>query len=283
MSFLGAGLLASGMIEAMLKRGRHVTVWNRTAAKARALEHAGAHVVETAAAAAAAAAEVHIVLADDAAVDSVLGSVVGALRPGAIVVDHSTASPAGTSVRLEKAARDGIRLLHAPVFMSPQNARESRGMMMVSGPAEAFEAVRASLETMAADVWYLGERTDLAAAYKIFGNSMIFAMTAGLADVFAMATNLGVRPQDAAGLFERFKVGNVIGFRAEKMSRGDFSASFELTMARKDARLMIDAAGTKPLTLLPVIAKRMDEAIAAGHGKDDLGALAAAVFAAARS
>ena len=45
-------------------------------------------------------------------------------------------------------------------------------------------------------------------------------------------------------------------------------------MARKDIRLMIEAAGGEPLTVLPAIAARMDEAIAAGHGKDDMGAIA---------
>ena len=61
------------------------------------------------------------------------------------------------------------------------------------------------------------------------------------------------------------------------MSRGDCSASFELTMARKDMRLMIEAAGGQPLAVLPAIAKRMDDAIAKGHGRDDLGAIAAEV------
>jgi hypothetical protein len=37
---------------------------------------------------------------------------------------------------------------------------------------------------------------------------------------------------------------------------------------------MIEAAGGEPLTVLPAIAARMDEAIAAGHGKDDMGAIA---------
>ena len=63
--------------------------------------------------------------------------------------------------------------------------------------------------------------------------------------------------------------------RAQKIARSDFSASFELTMARKDMRLMLEAAGAQALVALPSIASRMDEKIADGHGKDDLGAIAA--------
>ena len=65
--------------------------------------------------------------------------------------------------------------------------------------------------------------------------------------------------------------------RGHKMARGDFSAMFELAMARKDVRLMIEAAGTQPLVVLPALAARMDDAIAAGHGKDDLAAIVAPV------
>jgi 3-hydroxyisobutyrate dehydrogenase-like beta-hydroxyacid dehydrogenase len=155
-------------------------------------------------------------------------------------------------------------------------ARESKGVMLVSGPSAIFEAVHRSLEGMAADLWYLGEREDLAAALKIFGNSMLFAMTAGIADILAMAKNLGVAPEDAISVFSRFNAAGALSARAQKIAHGDFSASFELTMARKDMRLMLDAAGDQPLVALPAIARRMDEAIANGHGKDDLGAIAAA-------
>ena len=44
-------------------------------------------------------------------------------------------------------------------------------------------------------------------------------------------------------------------------------------MARKDIRLMIEAAGEEPLTVLPSLAKRMDEAIANGYGTLDMGAI----------
>jgi len=49
-------------------------------------------------------------------------------------------------------------------------------------------------------------------------------------------------------------------------------------MARKDVRLMIEAAGGQPMVVVPCIAKRMDEAIAEGHGHEDLGAIAAEVL-----
>jgi 3-hydroxyisobutyrate dehydrogenase len=54
------------------------------------------------------------------------------------------------------------------------------------------------------------------------------------------------------------------------MIAGDFSPTFELAMARKDVRLMMETAGRLPLATLPGIAARMDALIADGRGADDL-------------
>jgi 3-hydroxyisobutyrate dehydrogenase len=277
-AFLGTGLLGSGMVEAMLARGDAVTVWNRTAAKARALERFGAAVAPTPEEAVTEADHVHLALPDDAVVDEIVARCAPRLRPGATVLDHSTTSPAGTKTRLPRMHAAGVRFLHCPVFMSPQMCRESTGIMMVSGPASIFEDVAGELRKMTGEVWYLGERADLAASYKIFGNSMLFVIAAGITDVLAMAKALGIAPADALSVFAKFNAGGIIPSRGDKMARGDFSATFELTMARKDIRLMIEAADGQPLTVLPSIASRMDDAIARGHGKDDLGAMAADVI-----
>lgn len=273
-TLLGTGLLGSGMAESMLRRGVAVTVWNRTAEKTAPLAAAGARVAASPEEAVASADEVHMVLPDDAVVDGVLGRICPHVKASATVVDHSTTSPAGTKMRLPRLAAGGTRFLHAPVFMSPQMARDSMGLMMVSGAADVFESLRPSLAAMAADVWYLGDRPDLAAAYKIFGNSMLFAISAGVADILAMARNLDVPALDAVGVFDRFNAAGAIAGRGKKIARGDFTASFELTMARKDIRLMIEAAGQEALIALPAIAARMDKAIAEGFGKQDLGAIA---------
>jgi 3-hydroxyisobutyrate dehydrogenase len=276
-AFLGTGLLGSGMIEAMVRRGDAVTVWNRTASKARALERLGAEVAATSGDAVADADRVHMTLSDDAVVDRTIGDFLPRLRSTALVVDHSTTSPRGTVARARRLQQAGVRFLHAPVFMSPQMARESIGLMMASGPQPVFEAARGDLQKMTGEVWYLGDEAGRAAAFKLFGNSMLFAITAGISDVFAMAKGVGIPLADALQVFSKFQPAGVIKGRGEKMARGDFSASFELAMARKDLRLMLEAAQEHPMVVLPAIARRMDEAIAKGHGADDLGAIAAEV------
>jgi 3-hydroxyisobutyrate dehydrogenase-like beta-hydroxyacid dehydrogenase len=266
------------MVEGMLRRGDRVTVWNRTEAKARALESFGAMVAATPGDAVAGAERVHMTLPDDEVIEQIVAAFLPRLDAGAIVIDHTTASPRGTKARVARLNGAGVKFLHAPVFMSPQMARDSAGIVLASGPQAVYDAALDALEAMTGQVWYLGEQGDLAASYKIFGNSMLFVIAAGVTDVFAMAKGLGIPATDALTVFSKFQPAGVIKARGDKMARGDFSASFELTMARKDMRLMLEAAAGQPMTVLPGIAKAMDDAIAKGHGKDDLGAIAAAVI-----
>jgi 3-hydroxyisobutyrate dehydrogenase-like beta-hydroxyacid dehydrogenase len=218
---------------------------------------------------------VHLLLSDDAAVDAVLAQARPGLARGALVVDHTTVSPAGTVARFRRCDEDGIEFLHAPVFMGPQQCRDAAGLMLAAGPQPRFARAEPALRAMTGEVWWVGERPDLAAAYKLFGNAMILVIVGGLSDVYQLAAQLGVSATDAHQLFSRFKPAATIEYRGRKMAEGDFRAMFELVMARKDVRLMLEAAGGAPLTLLPALATRMDEVLAQGRGREDVGVLAA--------
>jgi 3-hydroxyisobutyrate dehydrogenase len=277
-AFLGVGLIGAGMIEAALRRGDRVVCWNRTTEKAKRMEPLGAAVAATPAEAVAKVDRVHLALSDDASVDGVLEAFLPALPRGVLVVDHTTTSPTGTAARVASCDARGVELLHAPIFMSPQMAREAKGLMLAAGAPARFARAEPSLRHMTGDVWWIGERPDLAAAYKLFGNAMIITMTAGLADVMTMARALDLPPDAPLSLFQRFNPTGVLSGRGAKMARGDFAASFELTMARKDVRLMIESTqrgGDAPLAALPAIAARMDTLIARGLGDADLAVLAA--------
>jgi 3-hydroxyisobutyrate dehydrogenase-like beta-hydroxyacid dehydrogenase len=102
-------------------------------------------------------------------------------------------------------------------------------------------------------------------------------MTGVVSDAFAIATASGVKSTDALKLLEFFNPGNVLASRGRKLAAADYSATFELTMARKDIRLMLETAGDLPMTMLPGLAARMDAMIAAGRGAEDIGVITADV------
>lgn len=273
-AFLGTGLLGSAFVEAALQRGDTVTVWNRTRSKAEALAAFGARVADTPADAVRGASRVHLVLKDDPVVEEV----VAALRPGlaadAVIVDHTTTRPASTAERVTRLLAEGVSYLHCPVFIGPAAARKAQGIIMVSGPQALYERVRPALEKQAERVVYWGERPDLAAAYKLMGNAFIIGLGALVSDVFTIGQGTGVSAPDALKLLEFFNPGSMLQNRGRKMSEGNFDASFELVMARKDIRLMLETVGDRPLAALPAIAARMDAVIAEGHGHQDFGIIA---------
>jgi len=271
-AFFGMGLLGSNFVRALRRRGEAVHVWNRSPDKATALEAEGARAFADPAEAARGAARVHLTLPDDAIVDDVLERARPGLAAGVILVDHSTTSVQGALGRMARWRERGITFVHAPVFMGPQNARESTGIMMVSGPRSVVDPLRAVLAPMTGKLVDLGERPDAAAAFKLLGNLFLICMTAGLAEMLALAKALHVPADQAASLFDQFNPGTTIGGRIKRMVEASFAdPSWELTMARKDARLMLDAAADAgvPLALLPAIAARMDAVIGEGHGADD--------------
>lgn len=272
-AFLGTGLLGAAFAEAAAARGDTVTAWNRTAAKAQALARFGVQAAASPAEAVRGATRVHLVLRDDAVVEEVIAAARPGLSPGAIVLDHTTTRPDLTAARAKRLQAEGLEYLHCPVFMGPAAARQAQGSMMVASPRALFERVEADLAKMTTRLEYLGERADLAAAHKLFGNTVIIGLVAIMADVLAIARSSGVDPQAAIDRLKTLDLNAMVTRRGVAMAKGDFTPSFELAMARKDVGLMLETAEGAPLAALPAIAARMDELIAAGHGDKDASAL----------
>ena len=268
-AFLGTGLLGGAFAEAAAKRGDTVTAWNRSPDKVHALAQFGVIAAASPAEAARNAARVHIVLKDDTVVEEVLAAARAGLSPDAIIIDHTTTLPTLTAARAERLHAEGVKYLHCPVFMGPPAARNAQGTMMVAGPKALFESVKADLAKMTGRLAYMGERTDVAAVNKLFGNAMIIGVTAVMADILTMAQASDVSAEDAIKLLGFIDLNAIVAGRGVNMAKGNYNPSFELTMARKDVRLMLETAGDRPMAVLPSVATRMDQLIAAGHGADD--------------
>jgi len=269
-AFFGMGLLGANFVRALRRRGEEVHVWNRTTDKARALEADGAQAFDDPAAAARGATRIHLTLSADDAVDDVLERARPGFAPGVVIVDHTTTSPAGTAARAARWAERGVAFQHAPVFMGPPNALEGTGVMLASGDRARYDALAPELSKMTGKLVWLGPEPARAATFKLIGNSFLMALTSGLGDMIALAKAGGVSPAEAVALFDFFDPGATIRVRARRVLEID-RASWELAMARKDARLMMEEAerARVALTLVPAVAARMDELIARGRGGED--------------
>lgn len=272
-AFLGTGLLGGAFAEAAAKRGDTVTAWNRSPDKVQDLAQFGVKAATTPAEAVRGASRVHLVLKDDAVVEEVISAARSGLFPGTILIDHTTTLPRLTAERAERLHAQGVKYLHCPVFMGPAAARNAQGSMMAAGPRAIFESVKADLATMTGRLEYMGERTDLAAVNKLFGNAMIIGISAVIADILTLAQASSVDAEDAIKLLGFLDLNAMVSGRGANMAKGNFTPSFELVMARKDVRLMLETSGDRPMAALPAVAARMDQLIAAGHGAKDASVL----------
>jgi len=272
-AFFGTGLMGSGFVRRLLANGHEVNVWNRSAAKARKPEADGARAFDDPAAALAGAERLHLSLSDDASVDAVLEPLAAVIPAGTWIVDHTTTAVRPTAERAARWEARGRTFVHAPVFMGLANAAEGTGLMLVSGAQARHDALLPELQKMTGQVVYLGEDPSRAAAFKLFGNMTLIGILGVLADVNRLAHALGIPTAEAFSLFKHFNPGQTLPARAARIESADVTApSFELAMARKDLRLMMDEAarGGTELFVTPAIAAMFDAAIARGEGALDV-------------
>lgn len=271
-AFLGMGLLGSNFVRAMLKKGEEVHVWNRTASRAKALEAEGAKAFENVAEAVKGADRIHLTLKDDESVNEVLEKASAGFEPGVIIIDHTTTSAEGAKERTEKWKQKGFTYVHAPVFMGPPNALDGTGYMLVSGDPAIIQKIEPELSKMTGKVLNFGAENNKAAGIKLLGNLFLIAMTAGVVDVLALAKAQGITTSEINSLFDIWNPGSMMPARLKRIAANKFDQpSWELNMARKDARLMIEGAanGNAHLMVIPSVAKEMDRWIEKGHGNDD--------------
>jgi 3-hydroxyisobutyrate dehydrogenase len=271
-AYIGTGLLGSNFVKAFLKKGEQVNVWNRTHAKAKELEQFGAKSFESLTEAVKDAERLHLTLKDDETVDEVLEKAKSGFKKGLIIVDHTTTSTKGSAQRSQYWKQQGYVYLHAPVFMGPSNALDSTGYMLVSGDQPLISKLEPVLSSMTGKLINFGTEVNRAAAVKLLGNSFLMFLTTGWTDVLSLAKAMKVPASDLTSLFAEWNPGASAPGRLKKILAADFNnPTWELTMARKDAGLMISEAENagQHLAALPAIAAEMDRWIEKGHGQSD--------------
>ena len=275
MGLIGLGNMGSAFAERLLDAGYQLVVYNRSRPKTESLTARGAVVAETAADLAAAVDIVLTSLSDDDAFEAIAASVVGAARPGTILVDTSTVSP-GASARVAALAEQAsVLYLRAPVSGNPGVVRAGNLAFIVSGPDAALERVEPVLLAIGRTIHLVGNG-EQARVVKLAINLVI----AGLAQLMSEALVLGeASGVSRAALLET--MGNsaagapFVKYKTEPLLRDDYSATFTTNLMEKDIDLVLEAAeaaGVR-LPLAGEIKVLVRSAVEAGYGDDDFMAL----------
>ena len=269
LGFAGIGIMGSGMATNLVAQGHPLTVWNRTRAKAEAIQ--GAEVAGSLEDLAAAADLIMICVADSPDVVAVIeGGLLSGLRDGQLIIDHSTISPAVTRQMADLVAAKGVGWIDAPVSGGSEGAAKGTLSTMVGGSAEDLARVRPYLESYSTTITHVGpigsgQLVKLVNQILVVGNQMavsealIFAKRAGL----DLEATLNAVKGGAAGSW-------MLANRGPQMIADDWRPGFTIDLQQKDLRLVLDAAddhGT-PLPATSLIFQLYRALQASGHGQE---------------
>jgi 3-hydroxyisobutyrate dehydrogenase len=264
---LGAGTMGAPMAANLAAAGLDVRVWNRTFEKARSVE--GAQAFENASEAVEGADFVLTILSDGGAVeDAVSGLDFG----DAIWLQMSTVGVAATE-RLMDVASSTV-FVDAPVVGTKQPAEKGELIVLASGPRDARSKAQPVFDAVAARVVELGDAGE-GTRLKLVVNSWLVSMVEALAETLAFAEAIGVDPSGFLETIEGGPLGPAYAqLKGKMMIVREFDPSFSLALARKDGALVLEAAERHGFdaALVEVVVRKMDEAIAAGHGHEDMAA-----------
>jgi 3-hydroxyisobutyrate dehydrogenase-like beta-hydroxyacid dehydrogenase len=284
-AFIGLGGMGGRIAVRLLDAGHELIVWNRTPEKTRPLVERGADAADTPAQAAGRAQLVITMLADPAALQDVTegrdGVIAGATAPTTLV-EMSTVGPAAAT-RLASVVPEGVGLLDAPVLGSLPEAESGSLHIFVGGPAELAERWIPVLAALGSPM-HVGP-LGAGAAAKLVANSTLFGVLAVLGEALALGDALGL-PRDTT-----FKVlaATPVAAQAERrrpaVESGQFPVRFAMSLARKDADLLADAAAAAKLDLPVAAAARgwITAAQEGGRGEQDYSAVLAQILDAVKS
>jgi len=245
-AFLGLGAMGRPMAANLLKAGYPLTVWNRSAARAKPLRDQGATVAPTPAAAVVDAAIVVTMLTDVSAVEQVAfgaDGLLGGLPDGATLIDMSTVTPA-LSRRLGAAAAErGAAFLDAPVLGTIGPAADGTLTILAGGPAETLERMRPILGVMGSTIIHAGDAGQ-GTWLKLLANALMGVSMQAFFELLALGQRAGFDRETLAKTFGALPMSSpVMQRKTPPILAGDFSPQFTLDLFNKDLRQLLEAAG----------------------------------------
>jgi 3-hydroxyisobutyrate dehydrogenase-like beta-hydroxyacid dehydrogenase len=258
--------------------GHKLTVYNRSAGKTEPLKAAGAQVASTPAAAAKDAEFVIIIVTDSAAVEEVVlgkDGILGAIAPGATVIDSSTISPVVSRKLACHVAGKGAGWLDAAVTGSKHGAEKGELTFMVGGDRQVFERALPVLQVLGKKHIYCGQN-GLGLSAKLAQNTIQATTLEIFCEGLVLAAKAGVAPETMLEILQSSMArATLTDFKAPFIFKGDFVPYFPLKLMHKDLELAAEAAYAHgvPMPALAAVKEVYGACKAQGKGELDYAAV----------
>lgn len=274
--FVGLGAMGAPMAGHLKQHGLLAAVANRSRAKAeRIAAELGVAAPADLAELAAQCEVVALCVTADADVLATVDALAPGLKPGSIVIDHSTVSPATAQKAAQKLAEVGALFLDAPVSGGVEGAKNGKLSIMVGGDAEVLERARPVLEAYGARIAHMG-KVGAGQATKAVNQVLVAGIAQGVTEGLALGEALGLEADRLLPVLAGGAAGNwFLDKRGATMLRNEFSVGFKLALLHKDLGIVqgiADDAGVDH----SIVSKSLAEyakLMAEGHGDEDISAL----------
>jgi 3-hydroxyisobutyrate dehydrogenase-like beta-hydroxyacid dehydrogenase len=276
--FIGLGLMGSRIVKRLLGAGYTVSGYNRTRTKAESLIQAGMQWKDSPREVAQAADITLSMVADTAALSSVVegpDGILAGLSPGKIYVDMSTVSPQLTRDLAQRIFATGADMLDAPVSGSVSAVESGALIIFVGGKAEVLERVLPIFEALSQKVIHIGENGQ-GIATKVAINLSLPIQLIGLFEGVLVAERSGIpRAQALDALLNSVMASPAMKYRAPFILKMPKEVWFSASMMQKDLDIALEYGQELGVSLQTVeLAKGMlAKAIEIGMGDEDFAVL----------
>jgi 3-hydroxyisobutyrate dehydrogenase/2-hydroxy-3-oxopropionate reductase len=276
LGFLGLGLMGYPMARNLLRAGHKVALWSNTADKARRLaeEEKGVFCGTPREVAAPADCIFLCVGNTDMSREVILGAdgLIQTARPGTVIADASTISPAESRRIGEALAEKLVDFLDVPCTGSTPGATGGTLTFMIGGKAEVYEKVKPYFEPMGKRLYYCGG-PGMGLQAKLTQNLILSNILTAFNEGMVLATKGGIDPKLMLDILDNSAAkSGLINYKAPFVFRRDFQANFATKWMDKDIGLALDSGKELgvPLLLTGLNRQIFQAAIAAGHGDEDM-------------
>jgi len=256
--FIGLGIMGRPMCLNLLKNGFDVTVYNRTKSKTQQVVEAGAVAAESPARVAANTDIIITIVSDSPDVEQVIlgeNGVIHDVKPGNVVIDMSTISPAVTRKIAAALKEKNVDMLDAPVSGGDTGAKAGTLAIMVGGDKKIVEQCMSVFKAMGKTITHVGTN-GMGQTVKLCNQILVSVTNMAVCEAVMFAKKAGVDPKTmieatkngAAGSWQLANLG-------PKMADRDFAPGFMIDLQQKDLRLALEAAreSQTPLPALSLV------------------------------
>jgi 3-hydroxyisobutyrate dehydrogenase len=280
--FIGLGVMGTPMARNLARAGTPLAVWSRSKDHYDALREAGARTVEHADAVFATCSTVILMLANDHAIDTVLGRATptfAARVRGHVIVNMGTNSADYSRTLAGDIEAAGGRYVEAPVSGSRKPAEAGQLVVMLAGARDDVEAVRALVQPLCRESFVCGT-VPAALTMKLAVNLYLITMVTGLSEATHFAQSHGIDLALFANVLNAGPMASDVSrVKIDKLAAQNFSVQAAITDVLKNARLVAEAARGAGIAspLLDICHALYGETEALGLGQQDMVAVVRAI------